>query len=86
MEQKVPEPLPEWEAILKRLHEVLEEQYSQYRREVIDESAYLEAIRPIDREIEKVEMAMFQGSFSLTKSSLEHTRKQEKSQFSHDTS
>ncbi len=77
MKEKMSEPVYEWEATLQRLHAVLEEQYSLYRREVICETTYLEAIRAIDKALGEVEMAIFQGSFSLTKSSSEHTLKQE---------
>ena len=86
MKEKMSEPVYKWEATLQRLHEILEEQYSLYRREVICETAYLEAIRPIDKAIGEVEMAIFQGSFSPTISSSKHTRRQEKRQSSHDTS
>ncbi len=86
MKEKMSEPVYKWEATLQRLHAALEEQYSLYCREVIYETAYLEAIRPIDKSIGEVEMAIFQGSFSPTKSSSEHTRRQEMRQSSHDTS
>lgn len=86
MEETISEPVFEWEATLQRLHKILEEQYSLYRRKVICEVAYLEAISPIDKAIGEVEMAIFQGSFSPTKSSSEHTQRQEKHQSSHDTS
>ncbi len=86
MKKRMSDPVSECEVLLKNLHEVLERQYSLYRREMIGEAAYLEAVRPIDMAIGKVEMAMFQGSFSLIKSSSEYIRKQEKNQSSHDTS
>jgi len=86
MKEKMSEPVFEWEAILQRLHKVLEEHYSLYRRGVICEKIYLEAIRPIDKAIGEVEMAIFQNTSSLTKSSSEHIRKQEKCQSFHDTS
>ena len=62
---------------LKLMQKMLEENYKQYTSGEITEKEYLCRIKPIDEEIDKLEMSTLQDTLALRGSSLLLSHKQE---------
>lgn len=60
---------------LYQLHKKLESEYHFYRQGFISEKEYCSRAKPIDKEIDKLEMATLQGSLVLQESFLQHALK-----------
>lgn len=60
---------------LKLMQKMLEENYMQYTSGEITQKEYLIRIKPIDKEIQKLELAILQDSLVLKESSLQHVLK-----------
>lgn len=57
------------------MQKMLEENYMQYTSGEITQKEYLIRIKPIDKEIQKLELAILQDSLVLKESSLQHVLK-----------
>lgn len=62
---------------LGALHKKLMCEYIVYKKGDITQKEYLLRAKPIDREIEKMEMSTLRGKSALTESFLQHVLKQE---------
>lgn len=62
---------------LLRLQKMLEEEYQRYKLGMITQKEYLVCVKPIDKEIGKIEMSTLQGIPALRGSSLLHFQRQE---------
>ena len=60
---------------LKLMQKMLEENYKQYISSEITEKEYLIRIKPIDEEIDKLEMSTLQDTLVLKAAFLQHTPK-----------
>ena len=60
---------------LKLMQKMLEENYRQYISGEITQKEYLVRVKPIDKEIGRLEMATLQGTLAWRGSSLQHALK-----------
>lgn len=60
---------------LKLMQKMLEENYNQYISGEITETEYLVRVKPIDKEIGKLEMSTLQDTLALKESFLQHVLK-----------
>jgi hypothetical protein len=60
---------------LNHLHKIQETMYKLYKDGLISEKKYLTLIRPIDREIDKLEMVILQDTLVWKEAFLQHTPK-----------